>query len=406
MIVALGLLSTFGPISLDLYLPALPQLADELGTSTSAAQLSITACLVGLSVGQVLAGPLSDRLGRRRPLVVGLAAYALMSLACAVAPSVELLVLFRLLQGFAGAAGLVIARAVARDLYSGGALLLFLSRLMLISGLAPVLAPVIGGLLNQFLSWRGLFAVLAGFGVVLLLVGAFGLRETLPPERRRQGGLAATAAGFRELLGDRLFVGAALCSGLVGASMFAYIAGSTFVLQRLFGMSPQGFSLVFGVNSLGIMAMSQLAGVLARRGRSAAWVLSLGLGLNLAGASALVITVVGGLGLPLLLSSLFVMVSANGLVFPTTTTLALTDYPHQAGTASSLLGLIQFFGGAVAAPLVGIAGETTAIPLGVVALVASLGAMTVLLFWVRPAVRRARRPPELGPAAAPGVSDG
>jgi DHA1 family bicyclomycin/chloramphenicol resistance-like MFS transporter len=406
MIVALGLLSTFGPISLDLYLPALPQLADELGTSTSAAQLSITACLVGLSVGQVLAGPLSDRLGRRRPLVVGLAAYALMSLACAVAPSVELLIVFRLLQGLAGAAGLVIARAVARDLYSGRDLLLFLSRLMLISGLAPVLAPVIGGLLNQFLSWRGLFAVLAGFGVVLLLVGAFGLRETLPPERRRQGGLAATAAGFRELLGDRLFVGAALCSGLVGASMFAYIAGSTFVLQRLFGMSPQGFSLVFGVNSLGIMAMSQLAGVLARRGRSAAWVLSLGLGLNLAGALVLVITVVGGLGLPLLLASLFVMVSANGLVFPTTTALALTDYPHQAGTASSLLGLIQFFGGAVAAPLVGIAGETTAIPLGVVALVASLGAMTVLLFWVRPAVRRARRPRELGPAVAPEVSDG
>ncbi len=406
MIVALGLLSTFGPISLDLYLPALPQLADELGTSTSAAQLSITACLVGLSVGQVLAGPLSDRLGRRRPLVVGLAAYALMSLACAVAPSVELLIVFRLLQGFAGAAGLVIARAVARDLYSGRDLVLFLSRLMLISGLAPVLAPVIGGLLNQFLSWRGLFAVLAGFGVVLLLVGAFGLRETLPPERRRQGGLAATAAGFRELLDDRLFVGAALCSGLVGASMFAYIAGSTFILQRLFGMSPQGFSLVFGVNSLGIMAMSQLAGILTRRGRSAAWVLSLGLGLNLAGALVLVITVVGGLGLPLLLASLFVMVSANGLVFPTTTTLALTDYPHQAGTASSLLGLIQSFGGAVAAPLVGIAGETTAIPLGVVAIVASLGAMTVLLFWVRPAVRRARRPPELGPAVAPGASDG
>jgi len=284
-IVVLGLLSTFGPLSLDLYLPALPQLADELRASTSAAQLSITACLIGLAFGQLIAGPLSDRFGRRRPLVIGLTAYLLASLACAVAPSITVLVVLRLAQGLAGAAGLVIARAIARDLYSGQTLLIFFSRLTLISGLAPVLAPVLGGQLSKIMSWRGIFAVLAGFGLLLLATGWFGLRETLPPARRTTGGLPSTLRGFAVLLHDRLFVGTALAAGLASASLFAYISGSTFVLQRIYGLSAQGFSLAFGANSLGIMAASQVGGRLARRW-SALRVLALGLVVNLAGATA------------------------------------------------------------------------------------------------------------------------
>ncbi len=389
-IVVLGLLSTFGPISLDLYLPALPELADDLAASPSAAQLTITACLLGLATGQLVAGPLSDRFGRQRPLVVGLVVYLLASLACAVAPSITVLVAVRLVQGLAGAAGLVIARAVARDLYSGRELLIFFSRLILISGLAPVVAPVLGGQLSRVMSWRGIFVVLAAFGVVLLLAGALGLKETLPPERRRTGGLAETLAGFAELGRDRLFVGAALSSGLAGASMFAYIAGATFVLQRIYGLSPQGFSLVFGANSLGIMAMGQLGGRLAHRWPPAT-VLGLGLGLNLLGAVGVATSVLTGLGLPPLVGSLFVMVSAVGLVFPTATTLALADYPHQAGGASSLLGLAQYVGGALAAPLVGIAGERSAVPLGLVALTASLAASAVFLALVVPALRRRGR---------------
>lgn len=405
-IVVLGLLSTFGPLSLDLYLPALPQLADELEASTSAAQLSITACLVGLAFGQLIAGPLSDRFGRRRPLVVGLVAYLLASLACAVAPSITVLVVLRLVQGLAGAAGLVIARAIARDLYSGQTLLIFFSRLTLISGLAPVLAPVLGGQLSKIMSWRGVFAVLAGFGLLLLAIGWFGLRESLPPARRTIGGLPSTLNGFAILLRDRLFVGSALAAGLAGASLFAYISGSTFVLQRIYGLSAQGFSIAFGVNSLGIMATSQIGVRLARRW-SALRVLALGLVVNLTGATALVVSVLLDLGLPYVLGSLFVMVSAMGLTLPTSTTLAMADYPDQAGAASSLLGLSQFIVGAIAAPLVGLAGEQTAVPLGVVTVSASAGASAVFVLLVVPAVRQRRRdalpPMSVDGGSEPGV---
>lgn len=399
-IVVLGLLSTFGPLSLDLYLPALPQLADELGSTPSAAQLTITACLIGLALGQLVAGPLSDRLGRRRPLIVGLVAYLLASLACAFAPSVGVLVVLRLVQGLAGAAGLVIARAVARDLYEGRRLVLFFSRLTLISGLAPVVAPVLGGQLSRVMSWRGIFVVLAGFGAVLLLAG-LAQRETLPPERRSAGGLSNTLQGFQVLLRDRFFLGAALSAGLAGASMFAYISGSTFVLQRIYGLSAQGFSFAFGLNSVGIMVMSQVGGRLSQRW-PANRVLALGLALNLLGAGALAATVLLGLGLVFLLASLFVMVSALGLVFPTATALAMSGYPDRAGAASSLLGLGQFVFGAVVAPLVGIAGEGTAVPLGVVALSVSACASVAFVTLVLPSVRAASRQEVLPQARPPG----
>lgn len=386
-IVVLGLLSTFGPLSLDLYLPSLPELATDLQTSTSSAQLTITACLLGLAVGQLIAGPLSDQFGRRRPLLIGLICYLLASLACAFAPTIELLLVLRLLQGLAGAAGLVIARAVARDLYEGRALLIFFSRLILVSGLAPVVAPLIGGQLARVMDWRGIFVVLAGFGLVLVLAGLLGVPESLPPERRSTGGLRDNLVGFRELLGDRVFLGAAFASGLAGAAMFAYIAGATFVLQRIYGMSAQGFSYAFGVNALGIMALSQVGARLARS-RPATQVLGAGLGMNLLGAVGVLVSVLTGAGLVPLLVALWVMVSAVGLVFPTATTLALADYPHQAGRASSLLGLGQYIAGALAAPLVGVAGEDSALPLGVVVVVASLSATLVFRLLVVATLRR------------------
>ena len=385
-VVVLGLLSTFGPLSLDLYLPALPQLADDLGASASLAQLSITACLVGLAVGQLVAGPLSDRLGRRRPLIVGLVAFLLASVACALAPTAAVLVLLRLVQGLAGAAGIVISRAIARDLYSGRALMIFFSRLLLVAGLAPVIAPVLGGQLTRIMTWRGIFGVLAGFGAVLLLAGVFGLKETLPPERRIVGSFSRTLQGYNTLLHDRFFVGCALSSGLAGASMFAYIAGSTFVLQRIYGMSPQGFSLVFGCISLGLVTAAQGGARLAL-----VWplprVLGFGLTINLFGATALLITVISGLPLRALIGALVIMVCAVGLIFPTANALAMADYPDLAGTASSLQGLSQFVFGAVAAPLVGIAGEQTALPLGIVATSVSLCAMTSFVSLVLPVAR-------------------
>ena len=385
-VVVLGMLSMFGPLSLDLYLPALPELADDLDASASAAQLSITACLVGLAVGQLIAGPLSDRLGRRRPLIVGLVGFLLASVACALAPSVAILVLLRFIQGLAGAAGLVISRAIARDLYSGRALMIFFSRLILIAGLAPVIAPILGGQLSRIMSWRGIFGVLAGFGAILLLAGWLGLKETLPPERRIVGGFGKTLHGYNTLLHDRFFVGCVLSSGLAGASMFAYISGSTFVLQRIYGMSPQGFSFVFGAISLGLVIAAQIGGRLAL-----VWpltrVLGFGLAVNLFGAASLLATVIIGLPLGVLIAALSVMVSAVGLIFPTANALALADYPDLAGTASSMQGLSQFVFGAVAAPLVGIAGEQTALPLGVVTTTASLCAIASFTGLVLPVVR-------------------
>jgi DHA1 family bicyclomycin/chloramphenicol resistance-like MFS transporter len=385
-VVVLGGLTMFGPLSLDLYLPALPQLADDLNASASAAQLSITACLVGLAVGQLFAGPLSDRLGRKRPLIIGLVAYLLASIACALAPSATVLIVLRLIQGLGGAAGIVISRAIARDLYSGSALMIFFSRLLLIAGLAPVLAPILGGQLSLIMSWRGIFGVLAGFGAVLLLAGWFGLKETLPPERRIVGGFRRTVQGYNTLLHDRFFVGCALSSGLAGATMFAYIAGSTFVLQRIYGMSPQGFSFVFGGISLGLVAAAQIGARIAL-----VWpltrVLGLGLMINLFGATALLVTVITGLPMGVLIGALVVMVCAVGLIFPTANALAMADYPDLAGTASSLQGLSQFVFGAVAAPLVGIAGEHTAVPLGIVTTGVSLLATASFTSLVLPVVR-------------------
>jgi MFS transporter, DHA1 family, multidrug resistance protein len=234
-----------------------------------------------------------------------------------------------------------------------------------------------------------MFGVLAAFGLVLLLAGMFGLPETLPADKRLRGGLSETLRGFRVLSGDRLFVGAAASAGLAFASMFAYIAGATFVLQEIYGLSPQWFSLVFGVNSIGIVAAGQVGGRLIHR-LSPATVLGIGLGQNLLGAGCLAASALLGLGLPMIIGSLFVMVSAVGLIFPTATALAMADYPDRAGAASSLLGLGQFFAGAVAAPLVGIGGRATALPMGVVAASSSLSAMLVFVILVVPVIRTRR----------------
>lgn len=380
--VVLGLLSTFGPISLDLYLPLLPQLADELQTTPSAAQASITACLLGLACGQLFAGPLSDRLGRKRPLIVGVAVYAICSALCAVAPSIQALLGLRLLQGLGGAAGLVISRSVARDLFGGKALVVFLARMMLVSGFAPVVAPLLGGQLARFIDWRGIFWVLAGIGVVLVLAALVGLPESLGPARRQAGHVSDTLRGFGVLARDRLFMGVALAGGLASASMFAYIAGATFVLQKIYTMSPQGFSFVFGINSIGIVSCGQLAARLVRR-HPANNVLTAGLSLNLLGALSLLTTLALSGPLPMVIGSLFVMVASLGLVFPTTTAIALSGHGQRAGTASSMLGLLQYVFGALVAPLVGIAGEGTALPLGLVAAAASAAAMVTYLSAVR-----------------------
>ncbi|MBE1537409.1 multidrug effflux MFS transporter [Actinomadura algeriensis] len=383
LIVVLGALTAIAPLSTDLYLPALPEVADDLSTGASPAQLTLTGCLIGLALGQAVAGPLSDALGRRRPLLAGMAIYAVASLLCAVAPTVETLIGARFVQGAAGAAGIVIARAVVRDLFEGVAAARFFSMLMLVTGIAPILAPVAGGQLLRIMPWPGVFAALSGIGVLLFFAALLGVRETLPPGERQTGGVRATLRTFRELLTDRPFTGYVLTLGLSFAAMFAYISGSPFVLQDVYGMSAQGFSIAFGVNSVGIMVAGQIGGRLAGRvplGR----LLRAGLGIVATGGVLLLVAVLADLGLAWVLPSMFLVAAGQGLVLPNATALALWGRPPRiAGSASALLGVGQFTMGGAAGPLAGVGGEDTAVPMAAAIGVLALLAVAVAAFAAR-----------------------
>lgn len=379
LIVIIGALSAFGPLSIDMYLPGLPALSGDLGGAAWQVQLTLSACLLGLAAGQVVAGPMSDSLGRRRPLLVGLLAYAVTSALCALAPSMPALILLRLLQGAAGAVGIVIARAAVRDRYTGIEMARFFAMTMAINGMAPILAPVLGGLLLQVTSWRGVFVVLAAIGLALL-AAAFGLSESLPAERRQVGGLRATLAAFRVLLGDRRFVGYALASGLAFAAMFAYISGSPFALQQIYGVSPQGFSLIFASNAIGIVAASQISARLVGRVHPRR-LMALGIGGSLVGGLLLIAAVVSGAGVLSVVPAFFVAVASIGLIGPNATSLAFEDLPREiVGSASGLMGVLQFLIGAGVSPLVSAFGTASALPLAIVmaAMSASAGAVFLL----------------------------
>ncbi|KRE68490.1 Bcr/CflA subfamily drug resistance transporter [Arthrobacter sp. Soil736] len=371
--VVLGLLTIFGPISMDLYLPVLPALTAELQSTTSVAQLTVTACLLGLAIGQVIAGPLSDRFGRRTPLLIGVSAYALTSALCAVSPSIETLIIARFVQGLAGAVGIVIAQAAGRDVYSGGKLLRYYGRLTVLGGLAAIIGPVVGGQLATVTDWRGVFLFLAAVGIAILVASLVIFHETLPANKRVTGGFSHTLNDFRRLLADRVFVGAVLITGFTYSAIFAYLSGATYILQGMYGLSPQGYSLAFGLNSLGFMVFGFIAGRLSERW-SERGTLTAGLIMTAAGALGLLATALLHLPLIAIVLSLFTMVSGVAVTSPPATSLALKDYPDIAGTASSLLGLARFAFGGIAAPLVGIGGANDAVPFGIVASVCAAAA--------------------------------
>ncbi|KMY50371.1 multidrug effflux MFS transporter [Peribacillus loiseleuriae] len=377
----LGTLSAFGPLSLDMYLPALPVLADDLRSSASYAQLSLTACMLGLAIGQIFAGPLSDVKGRRTPLLVGLFLYILSSLLCIVAPSIEIFVILRFTQGIAGAVGIVISRAIVRDLYSGTELTKFFALLMLVNGSAPILAPIAGGQLLEFTSWRGIFFVLSLIGMMTLIFVFSGLGETLPLERRSKGGLKQTFLTFRKIIGNRLFMGYALSQGFIGAGLFAYIAGSPFVLQNIYQLSPQMFSLCFAVNGAGIIIFTQLTGKLAARFGETKLLIT-GLGLSAVAGTSLLLMILLNVGLFGILIPLFVLVSCVGIINTSIFSLAMKDQANSAGSASALLGLMTFLFGGIVAPFVGIGGENTALPLGIIIATAEVGALVIYFVLV------------------------
>jgi DHA1 family bicyclomycin/chloramphenicol resistance-like MFS transporter len=375
-LLVLGGLSGFGPLSIDMYLPGLPRMTDDLGASASTGQLTLTTCVLGLAFGQLLAGPLSDRLGRRRPLLVGLAAYAVASVACALAPTVWALIPLRLLQGLAGAAGIVIARAIVRDLYTGEAAAKMFSLLMLVMGTAPVFAPIVGGQLLRVTSWRGIFLVLAVLGAILLVSSALWIEDTLPADQRHSGGLGSVLGTFRRLIHDRSFFPYALSFGLAFGAMFTYIAGSPFVLEKVYGVSPQIFSLVFAVNSASLVLATQVVHRVVVRVGSPRLLRGGLLATACAGAALLPVVLADG-RLGLVLTCLIVLVTGIGFQVPTSTALALSEQGWAAGSASALLGLGQFLIAALVAPLAGIAGQHTAAPMAVVIATLSVAGLVV-----------------------------
>jgi MFS transporter, DHA1 family, multidrug resistance protein len=393
LVVLLGALSTFGPLSMDMYLPGLPAMARDLSAPAWAAQLTITTSMLGLAGGQLVAGPISDTLGRRRPLLIGLAAYMAASVLCALAPNVWMLLVLRLAQGCAGAAGIVIARAIVRDLHEGVEAARFFAMLMLVGGLAPILAPIAGGQLLHVTDWRGIFVVLGAIGAALLLAAWWLLAETLPEGNRHGGGLVATVHVFGSLVRDRPFMGYVLSAGLTFAAMATYISGSPFVLQDIHGVSPQLFSLLFAINAGGIMLASQVSRRLVVR-HGPRRLLDAAVAQAAIGGVGVLVSVVAGLGLGGFLPSLFVMVSSIGMVLPNAAALALADHPRTAGSASALLGLAQFAIGALAVPLAGVAGSHTALPMAIVMAVlpvAGLACLFGLAGSTRPRARSRRR---------------
>ncbi|QGH69435.1 multidrug effflux MFS transporter [Pseudactinotalea sp. HY158] len=363
----LGMMTALGPATVDMYLPALPQLESEFLTSTASVQATLTGSLLGMACGQLLMGPLSDTIGRRRPLLAGVGVHVLSSLAMIGAPTIGVLMALRVLQGFGAASGAIIALAIVRDLFVGRGASTMLSRLVLVTGIAPVLAPAVGGFMLSFTGWRGIFLVLAAVSLVVIVLCGLALPETLPPERRIPAAPRAMASTVGILVRDRIYVGALLTQALMFAASFSYVSGMSFILQDGYGLSPGEFGYLFSAGTFGMIAMSQVNPILLRR-FSPGHVLVIGLagvvamGATMTALTSLEIADMWGLIVPLWAALAF-----QQLITPNAQTIALAHHGHRAGTAAAFLTASTSVAGALAAPLLGFVG-TTAVTLAVVML--------------------------------------
>ncbi|MCY9669608.1 multidrug effflux MFS transporter [Paenibacillus alginolyticus] len=383
----LGLFSTLGPFTIDMYLPAFPQIVEQFGTTASLVQLSLTACLLGLGIGQLVMGSLSDVYGRRMPLLISMAIYVVVSVFCAISPSIWLLILSRLVQGFVASAGIVISRAIARDMFSGHELTKFFSLLLLVGNLGPLVAPVTGSGVLALTSWIGVFIALALLGAYLFAMTKWSLQETLSVERRSPSNFAQQLRNYGSLLRDRSFTGYMLAQGIMIAGVFAYVSGTPFIYQNIYGVSPTVFALLFGSNGISLIIGSQLVGRMTHRVSEQTFLL---FGLGLAGAASIAVLLVAIFHGPLyaLVIPLVFFVAAIGITSTAAFPLAMESQGHMAGSAAALMGVIPFLLGAVVSPLVGIAGEGTAVPLGVIILTTSAAAMLSYFFLVKKRVEK------------------
>jgi len=388
MIVVLGLLVALGPLTIDMYLPALPRIADDLSVSSSVVQLTLTGTLAGLALGQLVVGPLSDSLGRRKPMIAGIVLHMLASLLCLFAPNIALLGIARGLQGFGAAAAMVVAIAVVGDLFKDNAAATVMSRLMLVLGVAPVLAPSLGAAVLLHASWHWVFAALVVLAGALLVMAIFALPETLPLDHRRPLKVRGIAATYLELLRDVRFVILVLIAALGMSGLFAYIAGASFVLQGRYGLDQTAFALVFGAGAIALIGSTQCNVVLLRRFSPQQIMMWALVAASVSGAVFVALAAAHVGGLFGFLIPVWGILAAMGLVIPNAPAVALNRHPDAAGTAAAVLGAAQFGLGAAVAPVVGVLGNDEV----AMAVVMSTGVVVALIALVLTGVHRSAAP--------------
>jgi MFS transporter, DHA1 family, multidrug resistance protein len=386
LILLLGALTAIGPFTIDLYLAAFPQITSDMGTSPAAVQLTITATLAGLALGQLLIGSISDAMGRRKPLLAGLGLYVIASIGIVFVTSVEALTALRFIQGLGAAAGMVLSMAIVRDRFEGIQVGKALARLMLVVGVAPSIAPLIGAQFLRLGSWRYMFVALALFGVLLLVLAFFLLKESLPVQLRRSGGVMAAARSYGSLLRDPMFMGLALLSGFSMAALFTYVSSATFVFQEGFGLSAQQFAVIFASGAVAITAGTQINGAMIGR-VAPEQILRGGVLAALAITGSMVVVTLLGLGLWPLIVLLVSNMLVTGVLLPAVPMIALEANAHRAGSAAALLGAFQFGVGALIAPVTGLFEEGSAVAMASVMFGASLVTVAITLA-IRPAMRR------------------
>ncbi|PTN09077.1 multidrug effflux MFS transporter [Mangrovibacterium marinum] len=348
LLVIMGMLSAFGPFVTDFYLPGFPSITDYFNTSASMVQLSLTSSMLGLGLGQLFVGPLSDKYGRKPAILGSLILFLLSTIACIFSPTIQLFVAFRFMQGIAGAGGVVVSKSVAADLYKGKELTAFFSMLMVVNGLGPIAAPVFGGITIKFTNWQGIFVVLLALGLILFISNLY-LKESLQPERRAQGNIFSTFRNFGPILRNKRFMLYVMSQTMAMGFLFGYISSSPFIFQNHYGLGPIGYSLCFALNSLGIMLGSRVATFFRLQKSLAIGGISLfALGCLL----SLILFVEGGLIVFELV--IFAQMTALGIILPTTSSLALDIERKNSGAASAILGFLPFLSGSIVSPLVGL----------------------------------------------------
>jgi DHA1 family bicyclomycin/chloramphenicol resistance-like MFS transporter len=393
LVLTLALQSAVPPFATDMYTPAFPRVTADLATSASLVGLTLTTFFLGMALGQLLGGPLSDQRGRRMPIITGGLICTLGAVGCALAPSIGLLIVFRVVQGFGGGVAAVVARAVVVDVARGDALARVMSIMMALGGLAPMVAPVVGGAVLTFGgTWRTVFWILVGFGLAMMITAIVFVPESLPPERRHGGGLRQFATGLSQVIRIRLFVGYALTASLSGFTMMAYIANSSYVLQEQKGLHPMPFALFFAATALSQVLLSIVNAKIVGRFRPRTLI---GFGLSLATVAVAALTVgVLAFGTPLLLTcaGFLVLMAVQAFIFGNASALAAGQAPHVAGAASAVLGVVQAIAMAISAPLASSGGAQTAAPMIWVMLVGVVGSLFCYLVVARPSAARAGEP--------------